>query len=507
MGGGVKSTSKYTVKVEDLLAITRKSFNEFLKTDSGDVTSWLDLLRTCRQPQILWDVDYIEPKEGMDDINEYIRQTEKILYEGNSVTLRPQFSAHLDQQSAFCTIRAHLKAETSPEAAKEIFSDMLDTFYSDLSVIRKSNLLYHSCLAFLCCGDFSESYECFERHWALLKYASPSDRIKEGIMDNHVILQMAYWFFVKHVDDFRDFYSVKSKADMESIWNHKKISLLYFMEYDCAWMTSCCGLSFYQHARASYPLLPKYERKRSTPSNEYRRWHPDDVAVYAPEISSVGQEKYYFEQYNREVDMTRKFPNPDKADDYLYSYYHYQNDYVKDTNHKAQLVDYIQEFVDVWGDDTEISSVVELGCGVEMPSGLSSKEYLGVDISEKVCSVLMDQNNLNCECVHSPADKFMISTDKSFDLCFAYDLLNHMKPHRLKLLLKACAEKCKYLAAKIDTRDDFRSDILSKKLRIDRINLHCTVRTHEEWVEILEDYFEVEHSSDGPWLYVFCRAR
>ena len=504
MGGVVASTSKYTVKVDDLLEVAKESFEKFRQTSSGDVTAWLDLLRTCRQPQILWEVDYIEPKEELAGINDLVRQTEDILYENGHIVMRPEFSADMSQQIAFCTIRAHLLSETDPEASKKLFSDMMDYFYGDLTLIRKSNLLYHACLAFLCCNDFAKSYDCFERHWGLLKYASPSDRIKEGIVDNQTILQIIYWFFIKHVDDFRDFYAVRSKVEMEQVWNHKKISFLYFMEYDCSWVTSCCGLPFYQHARATYPALPKYERKRSTPTNVCKRWHPNDVTIYAEETSATGKEKYYFEQYNREIDLSRKFPNPDKADDYLYSYYHYQNDYVEDFNNKVLLSEYTRENIPMWNDDSLVTTVLELGCGVEIPGGFGAKEYLGVDISEKVCDVLEEQNNVKY--VHSPADKFLIETDSRFDLCFACDLLSNLQPQRLSILLKSCSEKCEYFVALIDTRDDIRSDILSKQLRVENINLHRTVRTHEEWVQMLESHFEVTHKIEGPWLYVFCKS-
>jgi len=490
----VMSLDHYT-NSNDLINSAQNHFQKLKLLTNGDVTGWMDIIRTCRQPQVLWKTDYIVPKPELEEINNIIRESEILLFgDYNTLELNPAYTADIQQLVAFNTIRAHIRAEENQiDTSVKMFEGLLKNYYDKLPVIRQSNLLMHCCLVFLCSNNLEQSYECFERHWALLKYASNGDRNGLGLWDNQIILQMAYWFFVKYSEDFRDFYSIKCKTRVGKVWNHKKISLLYFLEYDHSWVVSFCGLPFYNYARKFFPKIPEHELKRSTPTNVTKIWSENCNFENYP----VGKEKYYLRQYHQETNLSSKFPDPDISNDYLYSYYHYQTDYAEETNHNVSLVEFIRKHIN----DDDYKSVIHVGCGINPPIGFANKKYLGIDISEKVCSILEEKGKV--QYVHKPATLFLQDTKQHFDLCFACDFLNHLSPHRLNMFLSACSKKCSYLAAKIDTTDDIRRDILGDNKLASPINLHLTVRSPDEWISIIKSHFNnIHHAIEGAWVYV-----
>ena len=254
---------KEHLNLNEFLDSVHTAFADLKTQNTSDLTVWMDIIRTCRQPQIFWEVDYIEPKEQLTEINAIIREFEQIYYpKKTSITLRKEFSADLNQQAAFNTIRAHLHAENGDfDTSLALFRGMMLEWKEDLSTIRQSNLMFHSCLAALCCGHTGESYAYFCDHGILTNHSTIPERVGLGLEDNDTLLRMVYWFFIKHVQDFRDFFCAESGVKPSELWNHKKISILYLLEYDNAWVASLCGLAFYNHAREIHSGLPAYERR------------------------------------------------------------------------------------------------------------------------------------------------------------------------------------------------------------------------------------------------------
>lgn len=486
----------------DLTTLIEKTKGEleYLRTmKSGDVTPWMDLIRTTRQPQIGWEIDYINPWPESKEIADMIRESERILF-ANDQEIYPKscYQADIGQLSAFNTIRMHLRAEEGKyNTAKELFLNWFYDAYDRLSIIRKSNLLFHGCLMLLCCKNLQLSFDLYEKHWGIVKYASPADRFGLGLIDNHTILTMIYWFFYKHSGDVRDFLSIKLQTN--DLWNHKKVAMLNFLRYDNAWVASFCGLSFYKYAQLNFPSLPSYEQKCSTPTNARKVWLSDTNEAYCSDLNLVGEERYFFEQFNREIDGATKYPNNDVADDFMYSFFHFRNDYVKDMNQKMSLFQFMGEFLRY----EDFQSVLDAGSVLQVPFGFHGKDYYVVDISQKVCSILEAQKIPHW---HGDITKFLESTNNKYDLCFCYDILSHLHLHRAESLLKSASTKCKYFCALIDTTDDFRTDILNAKHGVSRINVHRTIMTPDEWLVCIRESFSlVESKVVGNWLYVFCQ--
>ncbi len=252
---------------ENLLELMQKEIDN-LKT-TGDVTGWMDLVRTCRQPQIFWKIDYIEASEKLKQINALIQKSEQILYENEtSLNLRHGFIADSAQEIAFHTIRARMRSEEGKIGLSvSMFEAMLKKYYDIIPTIRQSNLLLHAYTSFLCSMRFEEAFECMNKHWFLLKYAEAPERVSLGLWDNETILHLIAWFFVKHVSKFKNFYISKTKIEPRMMWNHKKISLSHFTDHDHSWVASTCGIPFYEHASAIMPSLPRYIRQKTTSDN------------------------------------------------------------------------------------------------------------------------------------------------------------------------------------------------------------------------------------------------
>lgn len=473
-------------------------------SNMGDVTDWLDLCRTSRQPQLLWYVDYIEPKPLMREVNELIRQSEIILY-GNTTNLKmlPGFSADISQEIAFHTIRMHLRIEEGEfNSALLMLNQLMDEWYDRISQIRQSNLLVHACLIYLCMKEFNKSHQCFEKHWILTKYMSPSERVELGIWDNEVLLQLAYWFFCKHDKDFCDFYAVQQKlSSPASMWRHKKIPILNFLDYDHSWIVAFCSLSMYNHARTLMPGLPPYEKKSTTPVNRLY-YIEQEHTVEERSKAMAGWEKYYFEKYNHE-NRSDHVADLDISDSYLYSYLHFHTDYDADAVQKLKLI----KFIDAHKNWNEFVSVAEVGCGTSLITDFlpPNSNYVGVDIAEHICNIHQEKAK---NVVHLSANKFFANTQNYYDLCFASDLLSHLSPYRLTLFLESCCRKCKYLVAGIDLLPDDRENILVRSSS-PYMSLHLSLMNVEKWKEKIGQYFEIEHYDElgGQRLLVIAKSR
>ncbi len=465
----------YYKELKDLADIISSEFDNLSRYN--DVTPWMDLIRTARQPQNFWSVDYIEPKPGLEKINEIIRKSETILYPNkHSLKLKEGLTADLSQQAAFNTIRARLRSEEGDISGSiEMFQEMLDSHYDELTEIRQSNLLLHCALAFLCCKMFDKSFECYQKHWALLKYSDPKNREKIGLWDNHIILHMSYWFFSRYDTNFQDFYAIKIGLNANELYSHKKIALMNFFEYDPSWVVSFCGLPFYNHARTTMPGLPVWEKKRSTPINVDARWVSEDKWE---DTGAIGRERFYFDLYNK-TRASEHQASFSKLDNYLYSYYYFQSDRNLERYRTNTLFRFMHNKIDY-------ANILHVGCGT---SELQTQNPVTlVDISEHVCwHIKQSGKEIACQ----SASVFLEETSERFDVCFACDLLQCIRPERLPLFLSNCSKKCKFLAASICTVEDIRGDILNQT-SISNVPMHHTVTDEAGWRDMLLPYVDVQ---------------
>ncbi|MEK0337280.1 MAG: class I SAM-dependent methyltransferase, partial [Nitrosopumilus sp.] len=478
------SSHRQYASLEKLVAVAKTELENAKK--GGDVSSFLDLIRTARQPQNAWLIDYITPRPELKEINHLIQEAESAFYqEDTSIEMLPQFRADVMQHVAFNTVRAHVKSEQGDiEKAILILDQTKNKYYGELSLIRKSNFLMHHCLAHLCIKDFSTSYESFENHWLLLKYAEPQDRVNSGIWDNQIILQMIYWFFIRHSEDFKDFFTVKNQTNPSSIWKHKKIPMLNFITYDFSWVVSFCGKPFYDHARTLIKTLPYYEIKSTTHIN-----HHPYFDVSSPDIfttSLFGWENYYYKQFNMlmgDPDLTHKDHN--KASNLLHSFYSFQiAECIIQENQQdifAVLRDHLPE--------SDYKTVLEIGCTC-YPMQLTNVDLTYVDISTHVCNLLKEKG-IDCECNCGAA--YLATTVNSWDLCIATDVLQCLHPSRLDMFVQNCHIKCRHLLARIDLNHHVRNEICDPKSPVQEVDLHPSAMKTSEWINLLSQYFEVSH--------------
>lgn len=467
----------------------------------GDVTAWMDLCRTARQPYILWRVDYLEPRESLATVNRLIRESEDILYESKtSINLREGYSADLQQQSAFNTIRAHLRAEEKEfDAALTIFQALLDDFYDQLTPIRQSNLLMHCCLAFVACGQFRNSYECFKKHWFLLKHLPEGQRLSLGVWDNHVILHMIYWFLSSYIRDFRDFYEIESGAE-SNILTHKKISLLKCLDYDQTWVASFFGKPFYEHLCEQYSTMLPWSKRTTTPENFLELWETvPGQSLRKEKKGLLPIERQYFERYNKQF-LPHTRPDEDEVENCLYSYYHFQDPKAVEVS----LQDSLQVFLMEHLDSDAYKTILSVGPGLGPPPEIHGRVVTVVDISEHVCQRL---HKIGFNAIHGCMSKFIRETNERFDLCIARDVLQNLSKARLDVFLHHLPAKCDHLAALIDLRTDVRSDILSGASLVKEVPLHKSILSEEEWISRLEQGFEIEYKKENYYLYVYGKSK
>lgn len=490
---------------EDLVRIIKGKLDS-IRTP-GDVTAWMDICRTARQPQMLWHVDYIEPRDSLALVNDLIRESEIVLYgDKTNIFLKEGYSADFQQQAAFNTIRAHLRSEEDDfVAALSIFKTLLDHFYDKLTPIRQSNLLMHGCLSFVCCGDFRQSHEYFKKHWILLKSLPEDQRLGLGIWDNHVILHMIYWHISANVRDFRDFYEVESGAT--GMMSHKKIALLKCLDYDQTWCAGFMGLPFHKQLCKLYPSFLPWEKRTTTPENYLEIWETNPGEAFRKEKEgSSPAEKIYYERYNKQF-LPHTRPDEDEVENCLYSYYFFQNSKAEEVS----LQDRLNMFMDKHFDAENCKQILSVGPGLAYPYQHHGRQITIVDISELVCkrleAVRAKARRSGIHIVNKCMSKFIRDTDQTFDICMARDVLQNLSRARLDVFLNYLPKKCKHLVALIDLDADVRTDILSGSSFDQEVVLHKSALSRDEWIRLLELNFDVTYELEGSHLYVYGKSK
>lgn len=489
---------------EDLVEIIKNKI-ESIRTPT-DATTWMDICRTARQPQMLWHVDYLEPRDSLILVNELIRESEIILYgDKTNLSLKEGYTADLQQQAAFNTIRAHLRSEEGDfDGALKIFRELSEDFYDRLTTIRQSNLLMHCCLAFVCCGKFRDSYNFFQKHWVLLKSLSEDQRLDLGVWDNHVILHMIYWHVASHIRDFRDFYEIESGMQ-GGVMAHKKVALLKCLDYDQTWCASFMGLPFHRRLCELYPAFLPWDKRTTTPENYLELWEKNPGEELRKEKrGSLPTEKLYYERYNKQF-LPHIRPDEDELENCLYSYYFFQGSKAKEVT----LQDRLNIFMNDHLDPDEYETILAVGPGIAYPYQYHNRAITIVDVSELICERLKSNSDIphGVNIVHSCMSKFLRETDQTFDVCIARDVLQNLSRSRLDVFFNYLPKKCKHLVALIDLRVDVRSDILSENSLAQEVHLHKSVLTQEEWITLIEQNFDITYELEGYHLYVYGKSK
>ena len=423
-----------------------------------DVTMWMDLVRTARHPQHLWSIDYIEPLPELKSVNDAIRESELILYgDKRSLNLLDGYKTDIFQEISFHTIRAHLRAEEGhPELSVEIFEELIEDWFDNLPLIRKSNLLMHACLCFLCCQEWTKSYDCLQKHWGLLKYASPEDRDNLGIWDNEIIIREIYWFFMKHVADFRNFYASKAGITASSdLWKHKKTGLLWALSYDDTWVVGFCSLALYNHARTLMPDLPAYKVKPVTVRNRIMGYTEAEG-----DLNIVSEQNQYLNVFTKEAGLPPYEIDELKINDALFSYLSFSPDKTRYDNAWLRLIQFIDE--QGGSDPLYLGSVADMGSGMSATDmnregRTLTSDYLCVDVSERICRMLREEG---VKVVHDLMQNFMSKTEDHFDLCIASLSLHYLLPCNIDTLLTDIANKCSVFATAIHIEDDLVQEMM-----------------------------------------------
>ena len=302
---------------------------DFESKDTIDITEVLDLCRTSRHPAIAWSVDFVEPRPEMAKITELISSLDASIYTtSDSIILKENIKADIYQLSAFQNIRAHIRAEKGEiSEAIKIYEQFTDKHLEELDLSRRSNLLFSISIAYLCTRQFKKSFHYYNELWYEIKYADPSARFQSGGIDSWILLNCVYWFFIKHVDDFRHFISSDLKLYNKDIWNHKKISFLNILHDDNSWVASLVGIGFYNEAARLMPSLPTYTSpKPYIPRNE-RYFHSGSKSIVSTEYD--GWQKVYAEKWNHQLsylDAGAGEYEHDLCEGFKYSFFHFLND-------------------------------------------------------------------------------------------------------------------------------------------------------------------------------------
>ncbi len=441
-------------------------------TQDIDVTEILDLCRTARHPAYLWSVDFVEPRNDMSRVRELIQIIIEGIYKDQfSIERKPGIKADLYQEAAFQNIRCHILSEIGKaNDSLGIYNQFYDAHYDKLNTARQGNLLFAAATANLCCRKFTESYKFYNELWILTKYSSPAERFDNGVIDNLSFLSMVYNFFIKHVQDFRDFLQSELKSN-KPLWDHKKISFLHILHDDHTWLVSLVGRGFYDHASQLMSDLPTFTgSKNYIPRNE-RHFHTNHRI--RPESPYEGWQQVYAEKWDYQEDCASNksgYYNKFKCENYKYSFLHFDNDHAKDGMQHNLLLTRLTEHLDT----TKWQTLVYGGCALApVYNKLTAlkKDVTCVDISEQVCFELKKDG---VACNHYPIQKYV--EENKGDMLFLPDILSHLQRVEVEELIQDAAENYTFMTCLIETKEDIRRFEIQQEYQHYRpiINLHQT---------------------------------
>jgi len=484
------SSLSFGFRMEDMAKVMPsklKTAFDMLK-NSEDVSYWFDLVRQCRHPSMLWDIDFILPRDPVNLVNEYIQKSEKLLYDSDtSLQLKEPYTADIYQEVTFHTIRAYLRAEEGDFDASLKIWDNLTSWLEKLSLVRKSNLLFHLFKCYLCTNRFQKSYNYFCQHWYLIKYCSMSDRFNEGIWDNMSIMYMIMSFFIEHTDEYKLFLSTQDDIVFENLHKHKKVGLIYSLSYDHSWIVSQLSLDYYNKAREYFSTLPEYKTLDTTPRNT-KFFMPQRNLFH--ENKYQGWQKHYYEKLLSEGD--KEGVHIDCLNNYFYSFYHFSKDYKYEESIESELFEFLRKH------QSSESSVLYSGCGLCFSQNKFKCAVQYVDISEQM---VYEGQQKDIEITQMSIDTFLSRTSLFFDLLFSCGVLEHLSKYQIGIVLEKSAAVVSSICCYIETIENkFEMDIL-------QFFMHRTVKPIDWWKEKFEQYFECDYleKEKGFFVYGTCR--
>ncbi len=366
------------------------------------IDEWVRLIRQSRHPQLLWESDYIYPTPTLQKINHNIRETDSLFFNSPSdAFLREGRKCDKNSLALFNVVRAYLWADDGNlDDSKAIWDHMFKNSMSDLSLLRRTNLLAHLFAVFMCCKRFEDAMKCLRKQWALLKLHSESDRYNAGIWDNLITSQLLMFFFVKNVPEYLGF--LKTIDITDEILLHRKNTLFPFLTPDL--IMRLCSKSFYDYARTLMPTLPDFPDTLIRPNSQH----------------FLGKEPKLFEV---------------KGMDEKWTAWHKE---IGEKDHSEEVIIWLDKF------EIKYESVIDLGCGTSKSAhNKFQPNVVGVDCSSYIVN---HWEKLGRKIVHCNAEQYFENAEK-VDLCFCSDALQYFK--NADKVLAECSQKCRYLCCLI----------------------------------------------------------
>ncbi len=425
---------------------------------------WFRIVRIARHPGTMWEIDFVRPSPQLKQLNEMIRQSEKIFCpDKDRAQVRQNIEANPDLEIIFHTMRAYLRADEGDfVSAMRIWMDIHDNWLSKVYFLRKSATLAQLYKIFLCTNQVDLAISCFDKHWALLASTKRSDRFIGGLWDNHTAITLLHWAFNAFVPEIKEAHIRNLGITEQQLEGHKRKGLMPFFSEDIQWLVHICGKEYYDHARTLMPSLPGY----------------DESTFRCNELSEeVRTKTTYQKTYLQAIDNLENI-EPIQLQQAAFDVFFDERNYYDGST-------MLQPFLDTC--EISYESVIDLGCGTSLSSFevFKSKQLTSIDISQVAVDYWKDKKR---EVIHSSAEDFLKTSD-NFDLCYCGDMLDCNKDS--ENLIKLCAKKCQYLCVVVDLDDEviYTSDRVA-------LDLSRYPRTKNQWIEIISQYFTILQQED-----------
>lgn len=229
-------------EMEEMLAKTYKSFPK-----TRQANEWFYVIRRCSDKY---------------DVTEYLLASEKILYDSKVSTEIKHYTSLATNETYFHVFRAFARArEGDFEAAKILWDDIHANWLHNLNDYRKPYVLAHLYATSICSKEWEQSNRYLRQLWSIVKFMDGTKRHAFGIWDEWIACLLIMWIFMKHSDDFLQFFCEKYPGQPSPFGFQRKSIII--KNLDVSFIADVIEQPYYKLARELYPSLPEvhYEEK------------------------------------------------------------------------------------------------------------------------------------------------------------------------------------------------------------------------------------------------------
>ena len=217
---------------------------------SKNIDECLNLMRQCYEDNIVNAIEYLE------------RCEQKIYKSIDSDEMIDTYEATPLNVAYFQVIRAQIRAQRQQwEECSHLCERIHKKWMHHAPEYRRPYILGKLYVHALCMAEWDQALRYLKHSWSLIKATDAHRRHAFGLWDEWTCNLLLTWFFIKHVDDFKEKYLKEFHTTIDPFHFQKKSIILNYMEDGI--ISELIPKFYYDKIRSLYPQFPEIYFKDS----------------------------------------------------------------------------------------------------------------------------------------------------------------------------------------------------------------------------------------------------